>query len=195
VLLGAFKSWRGTAHLSVYGLLTLALYFVWPEGQGYRFMIPLTPYLVIFLMLGLGAFARWQAPGKFAPMVARAVQFGFPIVFLLAASVLVGTGRLPRENWNPYDQPSSEMFQWIRSNTSPDAVISFFKPRAMHLLGERLCLTAAPADLRKVSYFVYGKEQTWNESRASLQQYQQAAVLTPAFENGNFVVYRVGKKH
>lgn len=194
VLWSACKSWHKTAHFSVYGLLTLALYTVWPEGQGYRFMLPLTPFLVILMMLGLDEFARWNAADKFGPLLALSVQYGFPIVFLILASVLVGTGRLPQEKWNPYDQPSSEMFQWIRSNTSGDAVISFFKPRAMHLLGQRLCLTATTADVRKASFLVYGKERTWNEGQPSLQQYQQAAVLTPAFENRNFVVYRIGPR-
>jgi hypothetical protein len=71
-------------------------------------------------------------------------------------------------------------------------VISFFKPRAMHLLGERICLTAMPVDVRKASYLVYTKELTWNEGQPSLQQYQQAAALNPVFENRNFVVYRIG---
>ncbi len=194
VLLGAFRSWRRTAHLSVYGLLTLALYIILPFAQGYRYMIPVTPFLVILMMLGLDEFARWKTAGKFGPLLAHSVQYGFPIVFLILASVLVGTGRLPQEKWNPYDQPSSEMFQWIRNNTSGDAVISFFKPRAMHLLGQRLCLTATTADVRKASYLVYGKQRTWNEGQPSLQQYQQAAVLTPAFQNRNFVVYRIGPR-
>jgi hypothetical protein len=193
VLLGAFKNWRRTAHFSVYCLLTLVLYFVWPVFQGYRFMIPVTPFAVILMMLGLDVFARWKSADRFGPMLARLVQYGVPILFLIVASVLVGAGKLPREKWSPYDESSSEMFQWIRSNTAGDAVISFFKPRAMHLLGERICLTAMPVDVRKVSYLVYTKELTfWNEKQPSLQQYQQAAALTPAFENRNFVVYRVG---
>jgi hypothetical protein len=193
VLLGACKSWRKTAHFSVYGVLTLALYSVWPYYQ-YRYIIPVTPFLVIFMMLGLDEFAHWKTAGKIGPVLARFVQYGVPISFLVAALVLVGTGRLPQEKWNPYDQPSSEMFQWVRSNTAKDAVISFFKPRAMQLLGERICLLAAPVDLRKASYFVYTKELTWNEGQPLLQEYQQAAELTPVFENQNFVVYRVGPR-
>ncbi|MBZ5659118.1 MAG: hypothetical protein LAO08_01820 [Acidobacteriia bacterium] len=194
VLWGACKSWRRTAHLSVYGLLTMALYIVWTYQQGFRFMFPVAPVLVILMMLGLDALADWKKAGKFGIFAARTAQSGFPIFFLLVSSVLAGTGKIPQETWNPYDQPSSEMFQWIRSNTSGDAVISFFKPRAMHLLGQRLCLTATPADLHKASYLVYSREHTWNEAQPSLEQYQQEAALTPAFENRNFVVYRVGAR-
>jgi hypothetical protein len=172
----------------------MALYIVWTYAQGLRFMFPLEPFLLILMMLGLDALANWIKAHKFLVILARSIQYGFPILFLLVSSALVATGKVPRETWNPYDQPSTEMFQWIRSNTSGDAVISFFKPRAMHLLGERLCLTATPADLRKVSYFVYAREGSWNEGQPPLPQYQQVAELTPAFENRNFVVYRVGAR-
>lgn len=153
-------------------------------------MIPVTPFLVILTMLGLDVVARWQTVGKFG-LLARLVQYGIPILFLAVASVLVGTGKVPRQKWNPYDKSSTAMFQWIRSKTAGDAVISFFKPRAMHLLGERICLTAMPSDVRKASYLVYTKELTWNEGQPSLQQYQKAAKLTPVFHNENFIVYRV----
>ena len=194
VLWGAFKTWRRTAHLSTYGLMTLVLYFVWPEGQGYRFMMPITPFLVILMVLGLEEIVHWKTAGKFGAIAARSVQYGWPVLFLLASSLLVATGRVPQEIWNPYDQSSSEMFQWIKNNTPGDAVISFFKPRAMHLLADRLCLTAMPADLGKAAYLVYTKQRAWNEAEPTMEQYQQAALLTPAFENRNFVVYRVAAR-
>ncbi len=193
VILGACRSFRRTAHISIYGLLTLALYFIWPAG-GFRYMIPLTPFLVIFLMLGLDQLAHGRAAGKLDLLLSRGVQYGIPIALLIIALVIIGTGILHRENWNPYDQPSSQMFQWIRRNTSGDAVISFFKPRAMHLLGDRICLTATTADIRKASYLVYAKRLTPNEDQPSLEQYQHVAALISAFENRNFVVYRVGAK-
>jgi Dolichyl-phosphate-mannose-protein mannosyltransferase len=192
VLLGASKTWRKTAHLSAYALSTMALYIVWTYLQGFRFMFPVAPVLVILMMLGLDELAGWKIAGKSGLLASRAVQYGIPVFFLLVSSALVVTRRVPQEQWTPYDQPSTEMFQWIRNNTPSDAVISFFKPRAMHMLGERLCLTATPADLRKVSFFVYTKGPSWNEAQPTLEVYQRAAALTPAFENRNFVVYRVG---
>jgi len=190
VLLVASQGWRKTAHLSAYILLTLALYTVWPERQDYRFMIPVTPFLVILIVSGLDALAQWKTTGKLAPLLARSVEYGFPILFLVAASGLVITGKLREERWNPYNQPSLQMFQWIKSRTPSDAVISFFKPRAMHLLAGRICLTGMPGDIPKVSYFVYTKHSN-NEGAPPLGEYQQVAGLTPAFENQDFVVYRV----
>jgi hypothetical protein len=197
VVLGALTSWGRTAHFSVYGLLTLALYVVWPESQGYRFMIPVTPFMVILMVIGLEVLARWNAVGKVGPILASLVKCGVPIVFLIVGFTLVATGRLPRETSTPYDQASSEMFRWIRSNTAVDAVISFFKPRAMHLLGKRICLTALPADVRQASYLVYtkGDFDGWNGGQPSLREYQEVAVLTPAFENQNFIIYRIAVKH
>jgi dolichyl-phosphate-mannose-protein mannosyltransferase len=193
ILLAALKGWRKTAHLSAYILLSLALYIVWPQFQDYRFMIPVTPFLVILMVRGLEEFAQWNKAGKLAQPLARAVECGIPILFLIASSALVITGKIRQERWNPYDQPSSQMFQWIRSNTPTDAVISFFKPRAMHFFADRICLTGMPGDVPKVSYFVYTKHPN-NESGPPLQEYQQVAGLTPAFDNQDFTVYRVGAR-
>jgi len=192
ILLGAFQSWRRTAHITAYLALTLALYFVWPEGQGYRFMIPVIPFLLILMVSGLDVIAQLKTPGNCGNLLAGSIEYGLPALFLVVSSLLVGTGRISQDKWNPYDQPSSEMFRWIKSNTAGDAVISFFKPRAMHLLADRICLTGMPEDVRKASYFVYTKERDWNEGEPAIQAYQQAAPLTLAFENRNFAVYRVG---
>jgi hypothetical protein len=193
VLLAAFQGWRKTAHLSVYILLTLALYIVWPQLQDYRFMIPVTPILVILMVQGLEEFAQWKKAGKLAHPLARAAEYGIPILFLVASSALVITGKIRQERWNPYDQPSSQMFQWIRNNTPADAVISFFKPRAMHLFAGRICLTGMPGDVPKASYFVYTKHPN-SESGPPLEEYQQVVGLTPAFANQDFTVYRVGAR-
>jgi hypothetical protein len=190
VLLGASQGWRKTAHLSAYALLTLALYIVWPERQDFRFMIPVTPFLIILMVSGLDAFAQWKTIGKLAPLLARSVEYGIPIMFLIAASGLVITGKIREQRWNPYDQSSLQMFQWIKSNTPSNAVISFFKPRAMHLLAGRICLTGTPWDIPKASYFVYTKHAN-NEGGPPLEEYRQVAGLTPAFENQDFAVYRV----
>ena len=146
------------------------------------------------MMLGLDALRAAESGRQIRAPDRAYGAIRVPDLVLLAACALIGTGRLPQEKWQPYDQQSSEMFQWIRSNTPSDAVISFFKPRAMHLLGDRLCLTAIASRCPQASYLVYAKDQTWNAGQPSLEQYEQAAELMPAFKNRTFVVYRVEAK-
>jgi hypothetical protein len=197
VVIGAVKSWRRTAHLTMYGLLTIALYAVWPASPGFRFMIPVTPCAVILLVAGLDVLtqAGWTKRFLWLPAIARAGQFGLPAAFLLASLTLVLTGRVPRELTHPYDASSSEMFAWVQRNTPRDAIISFFKPRAMHLLTDRLSLSGRPEDVPKTSYFVYTKDVgAWNDGQPPLREFQQRAELTQAFENRNFIVFRVSRR-
>ena len=194
VVLGAVRSWRSTAHISVYVLLTLALYCVWPATQGYRFMIPLTPLMVIFLSKGIEAVPPWHRAGRLRDVLTGAIQYGVPAVFLGVAGALVGSGRVSQEIWNPYDRPSSEMFTWIGKNTPTNAVTSFFKPRVMHLIGKRLSITEQLADVTKVSFLVYTKQVVRNEGQPTIEEYQQTVSLIWCFENENFVVYRVEPK-
>jgi hypothetical protein len=83
------------------------------------------------------------------------------------------------------------MFQWIREHTAPGAVISFFKPRAMHLLGDRLAVTARAPDIRHASILVYTKKRTWNEDQPPVAEYERAAELEVLFENNHFRIYGV----
>lgn len=183
ILWGALKTWRVSGHFTVYLLLSLVAFILWPTGgQAYRFMLPLTPFLVLLLFAG----------AERLPL-GRALQFGVPALFLAASVGAAALGKLPHEEWHPLDRESTELFSWIRANTPRDSVMAFFKPRVMLLLGERRSVTETTDDLRTAAYLIYTKKRAWNESQPPLADYQKAAPLTLAFENPNFQVYRINR--
>ena len=154
IVLGAVTSWRRTAHLSAYWLLTFVLYSVWPFRQGFRFFLPVTPLVVIMLAIGAAAVARsmaawpWTAAWRRLPQMLAAAFVVWTTVLIVSRPRVVA---LP----GPVDASSREMFDWVRTSTPPDAVIAFFKPRLMWLNTGRLGVTAWPADLAQASYLVY----------------------------------------
>jgi hypothetical protein len=189
VLLGITASWPRSRVAVLYALATLSLYVIWPAGQAFRFMMPLMPLLAIFVVLGTApatSFGR-SVPGR----LARAGVLALPVLFFMIAVGLVASGRTSREAWHPYDAPSREMFEWIQQNTAADDVVAFFKPRAMHLLGDRLSITAMAADAPRASYLVYGKRSEWVEFQQGLDDYRSSVTLLPRFENQNFIVFAV----
>ena len=157
-------------------------------------MLPLTPILAILFVRGLGVIGG--GAGRL-----RSVRVGIhihnwahwilPVMLAATCAVRIASGRTPRELSSPYDPASTQMFQWMRTETPRDAVVSFFKPRVMHLLGERLAVTAAVEDVRHASYLVYPQLPGWVGRQPAITAYESAAVLTPVFENPGFVVYRV----
>ena len=154
-------------------------------------MIPVVPFVLLFLMIGLEELPQVPKLRTYGRVLSATIQFGTPILFLVFSLVIVGFGRIPKEEWQPYDSDSTEMFQWIHLNTAPNDVVAFFKPRAMHLLGGRLSLTATVEDIAHVSYFVYTNKRKFNESQPTLEQYRSVASLMLMFQNQNFQVYRV----
>ncbi|MBV8135089.1 MAG: glycosyltransferase family 39 protein [Deltaproteobacteria bacterium] len=192
IICGAASCLVRSAHLSCYFLLTLALYIVWPEqGQGYRFMIPLAPLSALFLVLGFQAAAANIAPRfKYASLL-KAVPAVMSAVMLASSLFFIVTQKASRDSWHPFDSESTELFRWVRANTPPEAVFSFFKPRAFHFFTRRLCLTSDPDDLRNASYFIYTKESPWNDSQQRLAVYSARAKLTLCFQNRDYRLFRV----
>lgn len=188
VLLGAIRSRKRTAPLSLYCLSTLAAYIIWPAAQGYRFMIPLVPFTLLFLYLGMEAAHSFKG----IAVVPRAMYVIFPVVYLGICLALIGFGKLPKEEWHPFDAMSQDMFRWIRKNTAPTDVISFFKPRVMHLFTDHLSVTATVADTRQASYLVYTQPRKFNERQPSLAEYRTIANLHLVYSNSSFQVYRIG---
>ncbi|HBY59523.1 MAG TPA: hypothetical protein DEH78_06850 [Solibacterales bacterium] len=191
---GAVKSFARTGHITLYFAATFAIYVLWPAGQGYRFMMPLVPFLLILLLSGVehcaaaGRWARFAGPGG------TALRFGLPAVFLTASVWLLAAGRLPREAWHPQEPASTELFAWIRANTRREDLIGFFKPRVMHLLGERVSLTTGVPDAGKLAYLVSAGPRPWNELEPGRAEYERVVRLEPVFANEVFRVYRVSKR-
>lgn len=187
-VIGAFSAWRDARAAVLYCTLTIGLYAIWPAGQPFRFMMPLMPIIGVFVVLGLQRASEMTTPAW--ARVLQGVLMLIPATFL-AVSLVFATRAGSREAWHPYDAASSEVFAWIRQNTAPDAVIAFFKPRVMHLLGERLSITAMSDDAPRATYLVYGKRPEWTEFQDELGNYDQFVTLVPRFENQNFIVFAV----
>jgi hypothetical protein len=164
---------------------------VWPGQQGFRFMLPLVPFVLLFLILGLQRMASARGLRQVGRYGLIGVQYAAPAMFLTGAIAMIALGRAPREEWHPYDAQSTEMFQWVRQHTAPGDVIAFFKPRAMQLLSGRLSVTARVPDIRHASILVYTKKRTWNEDQPTVADYGTAADLDVLFENNHFRIYGV----
>ena len=190
-VIGAWWKWPDTRPAVIYCGLGIALYAVWPAGQPYRFMMPLMPIVAVVVVLGLQRCAA--ATSGLPAQMWRAAIVVFPAVFLTVTGTLAARGTV-REAWHPYDAPSRDMFAWIREHTEPDAVVAFFKPRVMHLLGGRLSITAMSADAPRASYLVYGKRREWTEFQQDLEAYDDVVTLVRRFENQNFIVFAVAPR-
>ena len=190
---------RRDAALHVYSLLTLALFIIWPERQGLRFVYPLLPMLLIGALDGMliaidFVRAGWQKP---ALGLARG-YWGLILLAGLLVSSFAGIDNAVhgREINGPFDPYSKQMYAFLREKTPVESVIIFMRPRALRLFTDRdAFMTDRCEDLGKGDYVAI-HEKVGDSGQIAPEQVQSCnpdVRLDEVFNNKRFTVYKIEK--
>ena len=131
-------------------------------------------------------------------LIGKGINYAFwlviSLVFLFTSGTRAYTNLKDGRKINgPFDSFSSEMFNYIRTETSPESVIIFFKPRAMHLFTDHDSIMVLQCDHLTRGDFV-ALHKTWEYSQILPGEIRNCNVsLKATFENRRFVVYRILK--
>jgi hypothetical protein len=182
-------------------VLYIALYLVvlwsWPEWQGYRFLFPMLPFFVYFAMQGIRVtLAKMDENQK-----SRAQKGAYAYLLLIAALFAYNSGwiaygnlRANREINGPFDPLSMETYEFIKTETPPESVIVFFKPRAMRLMTDRDALALTECErILEGDYLALSKKVGENLQIPPEQIDECNLRLDKVFENRRFVVYQILK--
>jgi hypothetical protein len=195
---GIILNHREDIHFIIYILLSYALFILWPDQQGIRFLFPLLPLFIYFALRGMQAtfFAlteKYRAAGLRLTVIFWLIILGvFSWTVIGMARDNLSQGRGPYGN--AFDPLSLEMFEFIK-NTPSDSVVGFYKPRAMRLFTDRDSLLIDNCDRlpEHADYLVLRK------SRGAVDQIAPGEVttcnpsvsLTEVFDNAKFIVYQI----
>ena len=201
ILGGIVLNFKKDFPLIAYIFLSYALFILWPDQQGIRFLFPLLPLLVYFAYQGMTAtfFAltsqfpragQWLTRGFWLLVIAV-----FAWTSLTAARDNLAQGRGPYGN--AFDPISIEMFEFIKSETSTDSVVAFYKPRALRLFTDRNSLLIDDCNALPLAKYV-----VLRKSRGAVDQIAPADIatcnpsvqVTEVFDNEKFVVYQISLK-
>lgn len=196
VVVSVLKRGRRDLPIHAFSLASVALFILWPERQGLRFIYPVLPFLFIFAFDGInlavvGLKEKWQKP-------ARLALTGF---WLLLIVVSLGVSfSYARENLSanraingPFDPISAEMFAFVREKTPAESVIVFFKPRALRLFTDRdSFMTERCADLPKGDYLALSKK-VGDNGQIALEEVTSCTEVKfeEVFNNRRFTVYKI----
>jgi hypothetical protein len=182
-------------------VLYIALYLVvlwsWPEWQGYRFLFPMLPFFVYFAIQGISVtLAKMDENQK-----SRAQKGAYAYLLLIAALFAYNSGwiaygnlRANREINGPFDPLSMETYEFIKTETPPESVIVFFKPRAMRLMTDRDALALTECErILEGDYLALSKKVGENLQIPPEQIDECNLRLDKVFENRRFVVYQILK--
>jgi hypothetical protein len=190
-----------TYHMIVYGILTWLLYVLWPETNGLRYVFPLLPIYMSFVISGL------EVSGADVPAWRRrmwaALRIGPVLVILLyfaassgAAAARNLTGRTEEEP-GPYMATSRQLFSFIANNTDPNSVIVFFKPRALRLFTDRPSVMITRADRLAIGDYVclYLWQDHRNQvPRDAVDRLRESGELVVVYRNADFECHGIRKE-
>ncbi len=196
LIIGLLKSLWRPRFMELLVLLYLGAIMIFPYGDaGFRFLLPVLPFFLYYVVIGLQSINIRLPIGKgtMALLLGGFVLIQYKIsdedLFRQDDSVIVP---------GPQEKGSVDAFNYIRTNTDPKAVIAFCKPRALSLYAERSSVANydkyTPEQCLKkfketgVSYYLVQNEITDGVMINFLKQNE--ASIRPVWNNDKFTLYK-----
>ena len=185
----------------VYFILLMLNLVFWPSQQGFRFIFPVYPIFLYFVMQGMLALigTHYLRNKRFVTYSYFIFWLGV-LVFYLFLSVSASYSNLinNRTRSGPFDSYSAELFDFISENTPSESIIIFFKPRVMRLMTNRDSIMTNGCDLSQLGDYIVHihKDSTFFGERNQLSVEEISACgleVEPVFENFRFTVFRINR--
>jgi hypothetical protein len=183
--IGAYKTWRTNIHLLVYIIVSLGLFIAWPETQGIRFIFPILPLFILIAAQGV-------------EKIEKSAFFVFSTLVILSFAVSAYKGYVNLQNDRsingPFDEYSSDAFEFISKQTPPDAVVIFFKPRALRLLTDRDSFMTNTCEKIPLGDYVVINEKQGDNGQLTEQALLSCPIQVQLIhKNKRFAVYQILK--
>ena len=184
--------------LALHACASTGILLLWPAKQGFRFLFPVMPALLVFAGTGIrDCLARVRN--------ARAMQLALlPEMLLLLLSGTRLAMRAARNldgycvahnDYGAYSGEARDMYAFIRARTPEDAKIVFFKPRVLYLETGRLGFrTDDPGRLGEADYLLLTVDvPKEGEIGYDIETNHPsvASRLEKTYENPRFKLYRI----
>lgn len=200
-IVGMVKRRNLDYHIIAYGALYILLLIVWPGRQGLRYLFPILPFYISFVLTGLESVhdkndrilnVFWRVVSVCSVIVI--------IIFFLRISIKDASKNLEHqrmEKTGPYALASKDLFTFISNNTEKDSIIVFFKPRVMRLFTNRQSIMIHQVDkVTRGDYlclYLHRKDfhQIRKDDVVSLLENDKIRLL---YQNMDFQLYRIIKQ-
>jgi hypothetical protein len=192
------RSRRGPGVLEVFFALYVIALMVWPSPDA-RFLIPIFPLYVLYFLVGMRALQR---------RVNRRVAAALSAALLTVIAVSYGARLMTSPRPDPLEgvlaPEATELFAFVRDNTSPADVFVFRRARALSLYTNRPAATYDPAADPDRQLAFFGTIQArylvvsdlFAEDGTTLKRLiaERPAALRQVYTNPHFSVYELTER-
>lgn len=198
--IGFIRNYQSTYHTFIYSMLTFFLYTLWPEKQGLRFLFPVLPFYLSFVLSGLEVLLKdkdtramregwFRKSICFTPLLAIILCFG-------SISVNQAYDNLQVDNEisvGPFSETSERMFAFITDHTEETSTVIFRKPRVMRLMTNRKSIMITEiGQITRGDYLCLSLRKNSRNGQVSIseiQELEKQGLIRLAYENNKFTVY------
>ncbi len=156
LLVGIFSYWKKQLHFITYTILMLLIYLIWPAQQGMRFVFPILPFILYFIVKGL------QVLSLFLKLRQRylSILLASSLFFLIYQSIQRIVDFSNTDTNLAYNSETKLMYIYISENIPEKEVIGFAKPRVLRLFTGRNSILSdiSHFDSSGLSYLLIRKE-------------------------------------
>jgi hypothetical protein len=128
-----YATWKETLYLTVYTFLIFIIVLIWPYYQGIRFIFPIIPFIIFFMIKGILFFYNKYNFNKKYLVAALSVCIVI-ISFNNLQEIIAYTKIDTNECYTP---ELKEIYKYISKNIPQNEIIGFIKPRALRLFTDR----------------------------------------------------------
>lgn len=185
----------------VYGALIFVSNLFFPWAQGARYLLSVFPVFLLYVCYGVSfLLSKVRLPKALIAIGCAAALTAFAFRSVPKTAENLALHRV--YDRGAYSTDARATYDYIRDHTDADAVIAFFKPRALALETGRRCFrnTADARELKKADYLLitteygYGDNLDWDAMAKSIAAYnggEGSLTLDAVYENARFVLYRL----
>lgn len=184
--------------LALYLCASMGILLLWPAQQGFRFLFPVMPALLVFAGAGIRdclAKVRNARAARAALLLEVCLLLLSGMHLALRAARNLDGYRVAHNDYGAYSGEAREMYAFVETHTPEDAKIVFFKPRVLYLETGRLGFrTRDPGRLREAGYLLLAADDTAGDSIGSEIETDSPPGTPPLekiFENPRFKLYRI----
>jgi hypothetical protein len=177
VLNGIYKSEKRDWHFILLIVLTMGLYILFPGRQGLRYLFPIVPLIFYFSIKGI----------LNTPFLNKVQNtFLLSLVIYLGAQSLYKSLKFRSVSTDQITTiEAKNVYNWVKTNTSDNAIIAFKKPRLLRLMTGRNGFTNSDDTKVLQSAATYLIEND-KPKRADL-------LFNTAYQNTHFIVYKINR--
>ena len=200
-LIGYISRWKRVSIYEIFIPLYLAIVILWPTHQGFRFLIPVIPFFMLYSFIGIikvfsFLYERFQ---NIILLKNEKIIISIILLMILTSYITKYTSldfRTIRSG--VHNRETIELFHFISDNTEKSAVFLFKNPRILNLYTDRRASVyfhpAKIDDLWKYVLQISATHLIYEKKGPSylndfIQEYQSS--LEDIFNNDDFRVFRV----